>query len=179
MPNKKNNRAKKRSITNIENAFVNLLQDKSVNKVSITEICKEADVNRSTFYANFVDVFDLIEKLQDRMLKDFNDLYEYENSAKENSNNFLKLFWHIKENKILYKTYFKLGLELNVNIDVYDTDLAQSLFNNQHLDYHINFFRAGITATIKKWLTNDCDLSPEELFNVVKEEYQNKLDSLH
>ncbi|MBZ2405769.1 hypothetical protein [Liquorilactobacillus hordei] len=55
MPNKKNNRAKKRSINNIENAFVNLLQDKSVNKISITEICQEADVNRSTPVRSYMD----------------------------------------------------------------------------------------------------------------------------
>lgn len=178
MVNQKNNHAKKGSIIAIEKAFVRLLQYQEIKEISVTKICQEAHVNRSTFYANFIDVFDLVDKLQERMMSEFTELYEYEVNEKYNSNDFLKLFRHISANKILYKTYFKLNLNLKVNIIEYDSALAKKLFNNEYLDYHSEFFRSGITAIIRKWLNNDCDLSPETMSHIIASEYQNKITHL-
>ena len=59
--NVKNNKRKKNSIKRIENAFMTLLQVKDVNEITVAEICKKAELNRSTFYANFFDIYDLAE----------------------------------------------------------------------------------------------------------------------
>ena len=63
--NTKNNQRRKNSITKIENAFMRLLQEKEVHTISITDICKLANVNRTTFYANYLDIYDLVEKIED------------------------------------------------------------------------------------------------------------------
>ncbi|WP_337090278.1 TetR-like C-terminal domain-containing protein [Leuconostoc pseudomesenteroides] len=178
MVNQKNNHAKKGSIIAIEKAFVRLLQYQEIKEISVTKICQEAHVNRSTFYANFIDVFDLVDKLQERMMSEFTELYEYEVNEKYNSNDFLKLFRHISANRILYKTYFKLNLNLKVNIVEDDSDLAKKLFNSEYLDYHSEFFRSGITAIIRKWLNNDCDLSPATMSHIIASEYQSKITHL-
>ncbi|MCF6515430.1 TetR family transcriptional regulator [Lactobacillus sp. S2-2] len=175
MANTENNWAKKRSIMQLEDSFIALLQQKPFNKISITEICKLAKVNRSTFYANFIDIYDLIEKIQDNMIHEISDLYEYELSFQNESASFFKLFTHIKDNKNLYKTYFKLDLDLHFSIANYNKELAKKLFNNQYLDYHSAFFRAGITSIIKKWLSDDCNLSPLEMTHIIESEYQNKI----
>ncbi|MEG0468826.1 MAG: TetR/AcrR family transcriptional regulator, partial [Longicatena sp.] len=81
-----NNARRKASQKKIENAFIELIQDKKVEDVSITDICSIAKVNRSTFYANYVDIYDLVEKIRERMLNDFFLLYEDEMNHKYNSN---------------------------------------------------------------------------------------------
>ena len=101
-------------------------------------------------------------------------LYQEERQTKYNSNNFLKLFKHIKENQIFYQTYFKLNKDTNFIITEYDTNLAKSIFKDKYIDYHMEFFRAGLTAIIKKWLKNGCQESPEEIDLILKEEYKNK-----
>lgn len=170
--NTKNNKRRKASKLKIEKAFVELLQKKEVSKISVTDICKSAGVNRTTFYANYLDIYHLIEKIGEKMIEDFHSLYEDEETNKYNSNDFLKLFRHIKENQLFYNTYFKLGLDSHFNVFRYDTELAKKYYNNKHIEYHMDYFRAGITAIIKKWLNNNCDLQPEELFQIIKEEYQ-------
>lgn len=172
--NTKNNKRRKASKERIERAFVELLQEKEVNGISVTDICKLANVNRTTFYANYFDIFDLIEKIGEKMIEDFHWLYEDEEKNKYNSNDFLKLFLHVKENQLFYKTYFKLGLDQHLGMVDYDTSLAEKYYDNKYIQYHMEFFKAGITAIIKIWLNNNCDLEPEELFQVIKEEYQNK-----
>ena len=59
-----NNRRRKASRDRIETAFVRLLQDRELSQLSVTEICKAADVNRTTFYANYLDIYDLADAVQ-------------------------------------------------------------------------------------------------------------------
>ena len=38
----------------------------------------------------------------------------------------------------------------------------------------MEFFKAGITQIIKMWLKNGCKESPEEMFEIIKSEYQGR-----
>ena len=46
---------------NINNAFASLLQDKRLSEITVSDICKVADINRSTFYEKYDDVSDLAD----------------------------------------------------------------------------------------------------------------------
>ena len=45
----------------IKETFIDLLSEKDISKVSVSEICKIADINRATFYRYYLDVFDLLD----------------------------------------------------------------------------------------------------------------------
>lgn len=130
--------------------FVQLVQTKEINQISVTEICKKANINRSTFYANYLDVYDLADKITEQIENEVALLYQEEREKKNNTNDYLKLFYHIKENQIFYKTYFKLNRDKHFIIKEYDTNLSKTMYNDQHIDYHIEFFMAGLNAMIKK-----------------------------
>ncbi len=154
--------------------FVQLVQTKEINQISVTEICKKANINRSTFYANYLDVYDLADKITEQIENEVALLYQDEREKKNNTNDYLKLFYHIKENQIFYKTYFKLNRDKHFIIKEYDTNLSKIMYNDQHIDYHIEFFMAGLNAMIKKWLYHGCEESPEEMDHILKSEYKNK-----
>ena len=172
--NTPNNKRRKNSQEKIERAFVHFLQTKEINEISVTNICKEAKLNRSTFYANYLDVYDLAEKIVKKIENDVFMLYQEERETKNNTNDFLKLFRHIKENQIFYKTYFKLNRDKHFIIQQYDTNLSKLMYEDKFIDYHIEFFMAGLNAIVKKWLNNDCKESPEEIDHILKSEYQGK-----
>lgn len=44
----------------------------------------------------------------------------------------------------------------------------------KNMDYHIEFFKAGMMAIIKKWLFNNCKESPEEMIEIINSEYKGK-----
>lgn len=46
--------------------------------------------------------------------------------------------------------------------------------NSQYIDYHIEFFKAGLNAIVRKWLENECKENPEEINQILKNEYKNK-----
>ena len=55
----------KQARKNIQKAVIELLKDHQVDHLKVTQICKLAQINRSTFYANYEDISDIISQLRD------------------------------------------------------------------------------------------------------------------
>lgn len=168
-----NNKRRKDSQNKIEKAFANLIQDKNLSEISVTEICKLTKLNRTTFYANYLDVYDLADKFREKMELDLKEVYREERENSHNSNDFLKLFNHIKNNQLFYKTYFKLNVK-ELPMTEYDYNLSNILYQDKYIDYHIEFFKAGLNAIILKWLDNNCSESPETINEILISEYKHK-----
>ena len=100
--------------------------------------------------------------------------FQLSNNAKQDSNGYLNMFRHIKENQIFFKTYFKLEDISMSKPTEYRIDLAEKYYDNKYIDYHIEFFRAGLNAVIKKWLAGGCKESPEVINEIITSEYKNK-----
>lgn len=50
----------------ITDAFLQLLRQKPVERITVKEVCTLAQINRSTFYRQYKDCFDLMEQLEQR-----------------------------------------------------------------------------------------------------------------
>ncbi len=171
--NTKNNARRRQSIAAIESAFVNLLQTQELKKISVTDICKATGLNRSTFYANYLNIYDLADQLRTRLESEFSSLFDLqEQHHYAGTDGALRMFTHIRDNQLFYKTYFKLGYDKAHQVLIYDTLRAETDFQNQHLDYHIEFFRAGLNAILIKWLEGGCRETPEEMDAILKAEYR-------
>jgi len=169
--NTPNNKRKKASKEKIEKTFLQLIQTKDIEQISIADICKKCGLNRSTFYANYIDIYDLVEKVQTRMADEFAK-FQMAHNSKHDPNGYLNLFKHIKENQIFFKTYFKLESISISPILQHNVEMAQKYYDNKYIDYHIEFFRAGLNAIIKKWLNSGCKETPEEMVKILTSEYR-------
>ncbi len=171
-----NNKRKKESKKRIKKAFIELLQTKEISEINITDLVKKAGINRSTFYVNYIDIYDLADKVKEEMFQDLLDLYKEEAIKHKHSYDYLKLFTHIKENQIYYKTMFKLNFDFMSYYDNHleESDMIKYYGSTKNMNYHIEFFKAGMTAIIKKWLSNNCKESPEEMIEIINSEYKGK-----
>ncbi len=172
--NTKNNRRRRESVERIEKVFIELLQTKELHEITVSDICKRCGLNRSTFYANFIDIYELADKMRIHLESEVNRLYEAEETQKFNSNDYLRLFRHIKENQLFYRTYFKLGYDNQFKLKYYDIHQAERHFNDRHIEYHIEFFRSGFNAIVKLWLAGGCKETPEEMEEIIRTEYQGR-----
>lgn len=171
--NVKNNKRRRESQDKIEKAFIKLLQTNEINNITVSDIIKITGLNRSTFYANYIDIYDLADKTREKLENEFSNLfadYDYFNER----TGVLKMFTHIKENQIFYKTYFKLCYDDKHLISIYDPERAKKENISANLKYHIEFFRNGLNAIIKLWLAEGCKESPEEMAEVIKQEYRGR-----
>lgn len=174
--NTPNNKRKKESQEKIEKSFLQQVQYKELNEIRVSDICNQAKINRTTFYANYIDIYDLADKVRERMINEYANIFS-DNNDGHTPENYLKMFKHIKENQIFYKTYFKLNYDnYPIPNTYYDIKIAKEWNRDKLIEYHAEFFKAGITAIIKKWLSNDCLESPEDITNVIVTEYIKKND---
>lgn len=172
--NKPNNKRRKASQEKIKKVFVELLQTKELGRISVSEICKEAQVNRTTFYSNYDDIYALADSLRAEIEQGFRELYKDELDNGYNSNDYLPLFRYIQANQILFRLYFKLGYDNQYEIASYDTRLAEQHFDGEFVQYHCEFFRSGINAIIKMWLASGCRETPEQMVGIIKAEYRGR-----
>ena len=172
--NKTNNKRKRESQRKIEKIFIDLIQTKQINEITVTDLCKKAKLNRSTFYANYIDVYDLANKVKEKLELEVQDVYSEEKEKQYNSNNFLNLFYHVKNNQKLYKAYFKLDMNTGNSVQEYNSNSSKDLYDYKNIDYHMNFFKAGLNAILKMWLHNGCKESPEEINEIIISEYKER-----
>ena len=52
----------------IRDAFLSLLREKSVKQITVTELCRQAEINRATFYKHYRDAYDLLEQIETEAL---------------------------------------------------------------------------------------------------------------
>ena len=171
--NTKNNKRRKGSQEKLEKAFVELLQTRQIKDITVSEIIKATGLNRSTFYANYLDIFDLADKTRQKLEQEFSNLfadYDYFNER----GGALKMFRHIRENQLFYQTYFKLCYDDKHLVSICDPKRAEMEQVSENLKYHIEFFRNGLNAIIKLWLAGGCKESPEEMAEVLKMEYRGR-----
>lgn len=168
-----NNKRKRDSIERIKKVFMELIPKKDINQISVTDICKFAQINRTTFYNNYIDIYDLADKIRENLENVVYELYEDERANNYNSNDFSKIFRLVEENQLFFKTYFKLNYDKK-DVFIYDTNQSKQFYNDEFIDYHIEFFKAGFTAILLKWLNNGCIESVEDMCKILEEEYNVK-----
>ena len=73
--NIKNNKRRKESQDKIERAFIELLQNHEIKDITVSDLIKMTGLNRSTFYANYIDIFDLADKTREKLENEFSNLF--------------------------------------------------------------------------------------------------------
>lgn len=65
----------KRQLTRdkIEGALIKVAKNKGIADVTVSDIIKTANINRSTFYRHYIDKPDLIDSIEDRVISDIKE----------------------------------------------------------------------------------------------------------
>ena len=158
-------------------AFSSLIAKKRYSKITVQEIIDEANIGRSTFYSHFETKDDLLKAL----CSDIFDHIFSEELNSENTHDFssaddnLKVkithvLYHLKDSKRDIKGILSCESgELFLN--VFKTYL-EKLFvgftlevgsNRVPKEYVINHLAGSFVETVKWWVKNDMEQSPEEL----------------
>lgn len=168
--------------------LLSLMEEKSFNDITITEIVKAADFNRGTFYAHYEQKKDLLEEIIDEMFEKMMEAYRkpYRNLSvldfNEISSSSIILFDHFSENR----RFYKLMLNPNTNYNFHEklikklnelfredfefivSDIDSSIDIKLFSTYRIH----GIIGLILEWIENDFRESSsymaEQLIQILK-----------
>ena len=156
MTQKKEYRSAIRSRNRIRGVFLELLTEKDFEKITVTDIAKRANLNRSTFYAHYPDIYGLIEEFQDEIVTKNIALVQqmqYRNILKnpmpylqsisvslEENIAFYKKTGHTFKTNLLLDKYKQLMIKDLMNIETIPEEIRLSAF----VSIQIHFFLGGI-----------------------------------
>ncbi len=169
--NTKNNKRRQKTRDTIERVFIEALQKKEIAQISVAAICAATGINRSTFYAHYADVYALADAVRVRLESEVEALYAQDGGGMYYADDWVRLFEHMRDNRLFYMTYFKLGYDQAHTVDWSSIHAAYPVFPQQDMEYHIEFFRAGFNALVKRWLQSGCRETPQRLSEILKSEY--------
>ena len=55
----------------IQDAFLDVLKEKPISRITVKEVCDKAEINRGTFYKHYQDCYDLLDKIEEEGLREF------------------------------------------------------------------------------------------------------------
>ncbi len=175
----------------MDKAFLDILEKKDLEYITVKEICKYAGVNRSTFYLHYENIGDLLnESVQymfDRLLtyfpdKDVSVIHDIENAdlnelyliTPKLLNPYLTF---ILEHKKLFATSLSKSdsLRLNESYDKMVTNVLSRILDRfgiseNRKNYMLTFYIHGIIAVIAEWLKNDCTESIDFIIDIISEQ---------
>ena len=118
--NIKNNSRYKMSSEKIETAFLALILNHKYEDINISQICEQANINRSTFYCHYDDINDLVINIESKFANSMASIFNF--GLRHDHQAFVKMFTFIKENKYFYKAFLSIPYqtlaETNTKIDV-------------------------------------------------------------
>lgn len=170
----------------MDKAFLNLLAEKDFEYITVKEICKRADVNRSTFYLHYETVADLLNESVEYISKDFkkyfskNDIISKINSLPLEELMFIKPDYiipylsYVKDNKKLFQTAVLHSGTLQFDKAykrmfecVFSPILMRFDIPENERQYTMAFYINGIIALIMEWLKNDCRENVEDIADII------------
>jgi AcrR family transcriptional regulator len=184
MSRQKEDRRTQYSKRMIRESLYELMKEKPLNKISVTEICNKADVTRSTFYSYYTDIYDLHQKIikeffsiQKSVIKHTKEALLQKSDIKEITyDDYYEIISYylttVEENKELYKFIFNQNSTTAIHTSfgkvLYHTikEVLNPLVEEKRFDEiktAFTFVSGGTTAIITQWIQKNCDTSVEEL----------------
>lgn len=162
----------------IKDTFLDLLSKKDITKITVSEICKIADINRATFYRYYVDVFNLLDSIEDEFVKELKKAYQPNCNEKKTIYGFSKAMLTVfLENKELVKILFNTNNNLHFLNDVlevafdrckerWEKDLPG--LSQEDMEYAAIFIFNGALGVLNFWVKNDFDKNIDEISEIIE-----------
>lgn len=169
---KKENRRVRYTRLALRESLLGQLEQQPLNNISVSRVCELADVNRSTFYLYYKDVYDLMEQIEEDLYAQLSALVHANPAILPSSDLLRRIFEVIYKNRDLTRVAFgKYGNKefMKKVSNLYrDQALAdwKKLFEHLDettLDYIYTFSTYTSIGTIERWVQRDFQESPEQL----------------
>ena len=154
----------------IRSTFAEMLSEKgTIDKITVTELVKRANINRGTFYTHYDDVYSVAEDFETEILEQF----DAASADIADLDAFVESFFDfIKENEPYYKMLCKsnefifAANKLVVTAANRMCELCKTVFGDvdPNLEITLNIFVAGLTYEYVRYCRGLSDNDAERLY---------------
>ena len=173
--------------TKICRALLELLETTEYENITVSAICEQAQIHRTTFYSHFQNIAEILDVINDGLLEKFFSENNFNGSLICDPNSFAnnpylilnredlsKLLAFIKSHARLYliiathRSILRLGLpEKDISQKIFIPSMSKvKPYTTKDLDYVFDFYVAGAQKILTKWILGNCAESEEEILKI-------------
>ena len=145
----------------LKKTLAQMMIKQNINDITIKNLVVLANINRSTFYLHYTDIFDLLQEMENDIISQIQkvlDSYPSLSRAQTNRDSLKALMGYHGD------AFFIQRME-----DVIESKVRKQInliycFNNSIApEYVYSFLRSGCIGMLKTWIFSDCVTPPEEM----------------
>lgn len=184
---KKQDRRVARTKNNINSAFLRLLRQKDISKITVKELCEEADINRKTFYTYHRSIADVLSEIENDTVDKF---YNSMNELKmKNENRTVADIFAVTEELLQKDSDFihqlvqidalsSLEVKINKRLKSYVADVIRDEYgrDNEIIGASLDYIVSGAIAMNIEWFCREDPMPFETLCEMNKEFIDNNLE---
>lgn len=166
----------------IKRTMIELMQEKEVQNITVTDICNRADLNRGTFYTYHQDVFSLVSEIENEILDDVTQILDDaaqsglgNSKAKERNMMVRQILECFSRHRDVIKVVFGdtgyITFQQKLK-SIFITKFSQiigisnTVFED-HDGYLAVYITSGMIGIIQEWIKTGFQKSPEEIANIM------------
>ena len=173
----------------IKAAFTTLVKNKGFDAMTVSDLAREADINRGTFYMHYVDKFDLRDQLLDDVIADLaailipesdddNEPLDVEDIIK--SRNLVSAMRYLKRDYAFFDAISGSGNDMQLYERVKDVIKQLLLGQVSRLrkapddtpgilgEYAMEILVSSTSSILWLWLRRGCQESPETISGIIE-----------
>jgi AcrR family transcriptional regulator len=155
----------------IKDSFWELYKEKKIENITVKDITQKAGFNRSTFYAYFTDVYDILEQIEEDLMPGIEHIPPMD-ASREHSVEFLENIISIYEKN---STYYSVLLSENGDPrfalkmkKVFKSMMMEAVKNrvnisSEEMDYALEFLVGATLSIVKHWFDQDKNIPIHQL----------------
>ena len=160
----------------LKESLLDLMKEKPIDKITPTELCRRAEINRNTFYKHYYTTRDLLQEIED----EFSAQIVESLGAKLHQNDTLQLLQQICQIVLDKKEFCKILLSANGDpafmqnvIMLGKGFILQSweemgvLLNEEKMEIAFAFIISGSVAIMRTWAAGDMSIPPQEIAELI------------
>ncbi len=171
----------------LKEALFRLLKEKDISKISITELCQEAGINRATFYRHYTVPQDVLVDMEKELIEQAHKIAPLPATTQGIMPHLEKLFTFIYDNRELARILIRSNTETHLfqlfdvrSLAILEAKAAakdEFLFDKTNLKLLSAFLGGGGYFLVRAWLMDDVSKTPKEIAQFTYELLNQNLNS--
>jgi AcrR family transcriptional regulator len=166
----------------IKDSFWELYKEKKIENITVKDITQKAGFNRTTFYAYFTDVYDVLEQIEDDFMPGIEHLPPIDATREHSIDYLINIFSIYEKNSAYYSVLLsengdpRFALKMK---NVFKSMMTEAINNRvnispEEMDYALEFLAGATLSIVKHWYDQGKNIPMHQLIPLMYKLMENR-----
>ena len=165
----------------LRQGLVRLMREKSIQDITVKELCEECDINRGTFYLHYKDIYDLVEQIENELFQEFESIlmsYTIDDISRRPKQLLTDVCKFLDENRDICSALLGDNGDINFAQKLRgfirkkcfnDISAAYNISDVSEFEFLYSYFESGFIGVARYWLQHpETGKSAEDIADIIE-----------